>query len=156
MCDRKFELNVFNLWIVVTFIFVHSLDTAIHPFTHILCKTMTAPQDDKFYIIQRVKALTAQLQEILNVSMRKFIPSKYFNSSWFTNANCTLSCVEYYKNCCSSYSYWKFNRLGFIVRSHSLSSFYFFVSKLSEYWSNFAYSIESTLIRQIHLVSTNV
>lgn len=32
---------------------------------------MTAPQDDKFYIIQRVKALTAQLQEILNVSMTK-------------------------------------------------------------------------------------
>lgn len=40
---------------------------------------MTAPQDDKFYIIQKVKALTAQLQEILNVSMRKCISSKYFN-----------------------------------------------------------------------------
>ncbi|KAK7591136.1 hypothetical protein V9T40_002749 [Parthenolecanium corni] len=31
---------------------------------------MTAPQDDKFYIIQRVKALTAQLQEILNNTTR--------------------------------------------------------------------------------------
>lgn len=77
--SSKFWLNIFYLWIIVTFVFVLSPDSAFNPFTQIQRKTMTAPQDDKFYIIQKVKALTAQLQEILNVSMRKCISSKYFN-----------------------------------------------------------------------------